>query len=141
MVARSVVLLTFLVCGLLYGQATGSISGTVSDITGAPVANAKVTITAPATGASREALTDANGRYVVPLLGVANYTVRVDVQGFQPTEARDVRLQVDEHRELDFKLVLATVKENVEVTATAVSQARGASPERVAALPPPLLRR
>ena len=121
MLARSVVSLTFLVCGLLYGQATGSISGTVSDITGAPVANAKVTITAPATGASREAVTDGNGHYVVPLLGVANYTVRVDVQGFQPTEARDVRLQVDEHRELDFKLTLATVKENVEVNATVVS--------------------
>jgi Carboxypeptidase regulatory-like domain len=113
-------LLTLLFCGLLYGQATGSISGTVTDSTGAPVANAKVTITAPATGASRDAVTDANGHFVVPLLGVANYTVHVDQQGFQPAEAKDVRLQVDEHRELDFKLALATVKENVEVSATIV---------------------
>jgi hypothetical protein len=75
-------LLTVLFCGLVYGQATGSISGTVTDATGAPVANAKVTATAPATGASRDALTDANGHYVVPLLGVSNYTVHVEQQGF-----------------------------------------------------------
>src|ERR1700693_289555 len=112
--------LTVLFCGLVYGQATGSISGTVTDSTGAPVANAKITITAPATGASRDAVTDANGHFVVPLLGVANYTVHVDQQGFQPAEAKDVRLQVDEHRELDFKLALATVKENIEVSATIV---------------------
>jgi hypothetical protein len=112
--------LAFSVCGLLYGQATGSISGTVSDATGAAVAGAKVTITAPATGASREAVTDGNGHYVVPLLGVANYTVHVDQQGFQPAEAKGVQLQVDERRELDFKLALATVKENVEVSATIV---------------------
>src|ERR1700683_1476937 len=113
-------LLASFMCGVLYGQATGSISGTVSDTTGAPVANAKVTVTAPATGVSRDAVTDANGHFVVPLLGVANYTVHVDQQGFQPAEAKDVRLQVDEHRELDFKLALSTVKESVEVSATVV---------------------
>src|SRR5450755_1108285 len=95
-------------CGLLYGQATGSISGTVSDATGSAVSGAKVTVSTPATGASREAMTDANGHYVAPLLGVANFTVRVDMQGFQPAEAKNVQLQVDEHRELDFKLALAT---------------------------------
>jgi hypothetical protein len=108
-------------CSILHAQATGSISGTVTDSTGAPVAGAKVTVTVPATGSTREAVTDSNGHYVAPLLGVANYTVRADLQGFQPAEARDVRLQVDEHRELDFHLALATVKENVEVTATVVA--------------------
>ena len=120
-IAGIVCSLAFFVCGVLYGQATGSISGTISDSTGAPVAGAKVTITAPATGTTRDAATDGNGHYVVPLLGVGNYTVHVDQQGFQPAEAKDIRLQVDEHRELDFKLTLATVKENVEVSATVVS--------------------
>src|ERR1700693_496907 len=112
--------LTVLFCGLVYGQATGSISGTVTDSTGAPVPNAKVSVTAPATGASRDAVTDANGHFVVPLLGVAHYTVHVDQQGVQPAEAKDGRLQWDEHRELDFKWALATVKENIEVSATIV---------------------
>src|SRR5579871_2599409 len=108
-------------CGLLYSQSTGSISGTVSDAAGAPAAGAKVTVTAPATGTSRDAVTDANGHYIVPLLGVGNFTVHVELQGFQPAEAKNIQLQVDEHRELDFKLTLATVQQNVEVTATVVS--------------------
>ena len=119
--AGKVCALTLTMCGLLYSQATGSISGTVTDAAGAPASGAKVTVTAPATGASRDAVTDANGHYIVPLLGVANFTVRVELQGFQPAEAKDVRLQVDEHRELDFKLTLATVQKNVEVTATVVA--------------------
>ena len=113
--------LALTMCGLLYSQSTGSISGTVTDAAGAPAASAKVTVTAPATGTSRDAVTDANGHYTVPLLGVANFTVRVELQGFQAAEAKDVRLQVDEHRELDFKLAPATVQQNVEVTATVVA--------------------
>ena len=78
-------------------------------------------MTAPATGASRSSTTNENGEYIVPLLGVANYDVQVELQGFQTVQAKDVRLQVDEHRELDFKLTPATVQTSVEVNATAVA--------------------
>ncbi|HTS31306.1 MAG TPA: carboxypeptidase-like regulatory domain-containing protein [Bryobacteraceae bacterium] len=105
----------------LYGQATGSISGTVSDASGAPVPGAKVGVTAPATGLTRNTLTDEKGTYVIPLLGVGSYDIKVDLSGFQSAEAKDIRLQVDEHRELDFKLVPSTVQTSVEVAATAVS--------------------
>ncbi len=111
----------FCLCPLLYGQATGSISGTVTDATGSAVPGAKVTVAAPATGLSRDSITDDKGHYLIPLLGVGNYTVRVELKGFQTSEARDVRLQLDEQRELDFKLSPATVSESVEVTATAVA--------------------
>ena len=40
----------------------------------------------------------------MPLLPIGDYTIRVDSQGFGPVEQKDVRLQVDEHRELDFTL-------------------------------------
>jgi hypothetical protein len=113
--------LTFSVESFLLGQATGSISGTVSDPTGAAVPGAKVTVTAPATGLTRSFTTNEKGEYVVPLLGAANYDVEVELQGFQTAQAKDIRLQVDEHRELDFKLSPATVQTNVEVNATAVS--------------------
>ncbi|HXZ39477.1 MAG TPA: carboxypeptidase-like regulatory domain-containing protein, partial [Terriglobales bacterium] len=59
--------------------------------------------------------------YLIPLLPVAIYTIRVDFQGFQPGEQKDVRLQIDEHRELDFTLAPASVTEKVEVNATAVA--------------------
>jgi Carboxypeptidase regulatory-like domain len=117
----AVCLPAFLLCPYLHAQATGSISGTVTDPAGAAVRGAKVTITAPATGLTRDAMTGDRGDYIVPLLGVGNYAVRVEFQGFQPAESRDIVLQVDEHRELDFKLSTATVQTNVEVTATAVA--------------------
>ena len=114
-------LLTFATGQLLFGQATGSISGTVTDPTGAAVPGAKVTVTAPATGVIRTSNTNVAGEYIVPLLGVANYTVQVEQQGFQTATIPDIRLQVDERREVDFKLSTATVQTNVEVSATPVA--------------------
>ncbi|MFZ0807309.1 MAG: carboxypeptidase-like regulatory domain-containing protein [Candidatus Sulfotelmatobacter sp.] len=125
--SRKSALCAFIVCSLaclvvpsLYGQATGSFSGTVSDNSGAVVAGVKVTVTAQATNVSREGSTDATGHYAVPLLGVGDYTIRAEGAGFKVGEAKDVRLQLDEHRELDFKLVPAAVSTSVEVNATEV---------------------
>jgi hypothetical protein len=113
--------LAFSICPLLYGQATGSLSGTVSDKAGAVIAGATVKATSQGTGLSREAKTDDSGHYLIPLLPVAFYTIRVDFQGFQASEQKDVRLQVDEHREVDFTLVPASVSSTVEVSATEVA--------------------
>ena len=114
-------LMTALSGPLLYGQATGSISGTVTDVTGSAAPNAKVTVTAPSTGLSRTSTTNESGEYIVPLLGVSDYTVQVELPGFQTAKAEGIRLQVDEHRELDFKLTPASVQSTVEVNATAVA--------------------
>src|SRR5277367_270347 len=105
----------------LYGQATGSISGTVLDAKGAAVPGAKVTVVAPSMGLSRSAATDEKGGYIFPLLGVSTYEVQVELAGFQSAKSEDIRLQVDEHREVDFNLSPATVQTTVEVTATTVS--------------------
>ncbi|MBV9761231.1 MAG: carboxypeptidase regulatory-like domain-containing protein [Acidobacteriaceae bacterium] len=111
----------FAFCTSVFGQATGAISGTVSDASGAAISGAKVTVTEEGTGAVRNGLTDSNGHYTLPLLGVGSYTVRVEFAGFQTSETRGVRLQVDEQRELDFKIVPASVQQTVEVTATPVA--------------------
>jgi len=113
--------LAFSVCPLLYGQATGSFSGTVSDKAGAVVSGATVKATSQGTGVVREAKTDDSGHYLIPLLPIAFYTIRVDSQGFQATEQKDIRLQVDEHREVDFALAPASVSSTVEVNATEVA--------------------
>jgi hypothetical protein len=110
----------FSICPLLYGQASGSFSGTVSDKTGSVVSGATVKVTSQGTGVSRETKTDDTGHYLIPLLPVAFYTMRVESQGFQPIESQDLRLQVDEHRELDFTLSPASVTATVEVSATEV---------------------
>src|SRR5580693_7556464 len=113
--------LTSSICPLLYSQASGSFSGTVSDKAGAVVAGATVKALSQGTGLSREAKTDDSGHYLIPLLPVAEFTIRVESQGFQPTEQKDIRLQVDEHREVNFTLVPASVSATVEVSATEVA--------------------
>jgi hypothetical protein len=111
----------FCVCPLLHGQATGSFSGTVSDKAGAVISGATVTVTSQDTGLARDAKTDDSGHFLVPLLPVAHYTIRVESQGFQKNEEKDIRLQVDEHREVDFALAPASVTSTVEVNATEVA--------------------
>ena len=80
-----------------------------------------MTVTAPATGLTRSFTTNEGGEYVIPLLGAAIYNVQVEQKGFQNATAQGIRLQVDEHRELDFKLTPATVQTTVEVSATPVA--------------------
>src|SRR5580658_3300597 len=108
-------------CPVLYGQATGSFSGNVLDKSGSSVPNVTVTVTSQGTGAVRTVKTDSSGHYLVPLLPVGSYTVRVDASDFQSVETRDLRLQVDEARELDLTLAPATVVTTVAVTADAVA--------------------
>jgi hypothetical protein len=126
MLKRNALLVTvlcsvFSLSSLLYGQANGSLSGTVADKTGSVVSGASVKITSPSTGLMREAKTDDSGHYLVPLLPVSFYTIRVEAQGFQTTEQKDISLQVDEQREVDFALNPASVSSTVEVSATEVA--------------------
>src|ERR1700730_14585736 len=83
-------------CPLLYSQANGSLSGTVTDKTGSGISGATVKITSQGTGILREVKTDASGYFIAPFLPISIYTIRVESQGFQTTEQKDVRLQVDE---------------------------------------------
>ena len=109
------------ICQFLYSQANGSFSGTVTDKTGSVLSGATVKITSQGTAAVRELKTDESGHYTAPYLPVAIYTIRVESQGFQTTEQKDLRLQVDEKREVDFTLNPASVSSTVEVSATEVA--------------------
>jgi len=110
-----------LICPEVWAQATGSFSGTVTDKSGSPVSGATVTVTSQGTGAVRDANTDEAGYYTFNLLPVSVYTIRVEFKGFQPVETKDVKLQVDEQRELDFTLSPASVSTSVEVVASEVA--------------------
>jgi len=113
--------LVFPICPLLYGQASGSFSGTITDKTGSVVSGASVKATSQGTGFFRDSKTDDSGHYLMPLMPIGDYTIRVESPGFGPAEQKDVRLQVDEHRELDFSLTPASVTSTVEVSATEVA--------------------
>ncbi len=106
---------------LLYSQANGSLSGTVTDKSGSVIAGATVKITSQTTGTVREVKTDGSGHYQAPFLAVSVYTIHVESQGFQITEQKDIRLQVNEQREVDFTLNPASVSQTVEVSAEEVA--------------------
>ena len=114
-------ILALCVSPAVYGQATGSFSGTVLDKSGSSIAGATVTATSQGTGVSRQSKTDDAGHYLIPLLPVSIYTLRVEFQGFQTAESKDLRLQVDEARELNFTLAPSTVASTVEVSGSAVA--------------------
>ncbi|MGH9772972.1 MAG: carboxypeptidase regulatory-like domain-containing protein, partial [Candidatus Acidiferrales bacterium] len=105
----------------LRAQNTASLLGTVHDPTGAVVPGAQVTILNQQTGATRSMKVDASGNYVVPLLPVGRYTIRVTYQGFAPAEQKDIVLQIGEHREVDFTLSPSAVRQKVQVSAVPVA--------------------
>ena len=115
----SILLLT--ICPAMHGQATGSFSGNVLDKSGEAIPGASVGVVSEGTGLARKVKTDDAGHYLLPLLPVGSYTVRVDATGFQSAESKDLRLQVDEARELDFSLAPAAVVTTVAVSGEAVA--------------------
>src|ERR1700683_5322739 len=108
--------LTLTISPAMHGQATGGFSGNVLDKSGSGIPGATVIATAQATGLARNGNTDNAGHYLIPLLPVGVYTVHVDATGFQSAESKDLKLQIDEARELDFALVPATVVTTVAVS-------------------------
>jgi hypothetical protein len=109
----------------MYGQAAGSFSGNVLDKSGSVVPGATVKIVSQGTGLTRDVKTDSAGHYLIPLLPVGTYTVRVDAAGFQSAASQDLPLQVQEARELDFSLAPATVNTTVVVSGDALAVETG----------------
>jgi hypothetical protein len=116
-----VFILLFAVNPASWAQARGSFAGNITDKAGAVVPGASVTVTAQSTGTVRAVKSDAAGHYEVPLLAFGAYTVRVDASGFQSAETKDLNLDVDQARELDFALTPATVVTTVNVSSAAVT--------------------
>jgi hypothetical protein len=118
----SLILALLLGCaGMLQGQsATGQITGTVKDASGAIVPNAKVTLTNQQTGLSKEARTNETGTYTFPLLPVSVYSVTAEQQGFRAAKRSDISLNVDQVARIDLDLTVGATTETVNVEATAV---------------------
>lgn len=97
----------------------GNISGTVRDPSGAAVPKAEITIEDENTGASRTAVADDNGFYVVPSLPAGKYTVSTSPQGFKKSVASGVEVHVSENKILNLELQIGQVSETVTVSSDA----------------------
>jgi len=92
-----------------------SLSGTVTDTTGAVVPGARIEVTSAETGFRREASSSANGSYALSLLPVGVYGVAVSRAGMRTVQLKDVRLGVGDSRTLDVRLEVGTVETTVAV--------------------------
>src|SRR2546428_415071 len=100
------------------GGATGAITGTVQDPSGAVVAGADVKITNQDTGVvTRSTKTDSNGSFTATLLPVGTYTVSVSSTGFREAKFPDIAVRVTETTRMTAKLIPLQVLEKVEVEA------------------------
>ncbi len=106
-----------LVPSLLHAQATGAITGTITDPSGAVIASAKVTATRAETGVAQSTVTTSAGSYTIPRLVVGTYNVTAEAAGFKTGTASGITLDVSQTRSVDFTLVLSGVTQSVEVTA------------------------
>lgn len=95
----------------------GTITGTVSDATGAVVPGAEVTVTDASTGLSRTVSTDSNGTYTVPQLPLGSYQVTVKKTGFKDYVKTDVVLHVADVLRTDVALQPGSASETITVEA------------------------
>jgi hypothetical protein len=100
---------------------TGTITGTVSDPSGAVIPHASVTITNTGTGIVTNAKTGDTGLFTVPALPFGNYVVSAAADRFGQAASSPFVLNAGATTRVDLKLSLATVSESVEVTGTTAS--------------------
>jgi len=112
--------LSFIFSSLAWGQVTsGSITGVVSDPTGAVIPGAKVVVTDATKGYDFPATTDAVGRYLVTNLPPSSYIVSVEARGFKTYKQEGIPLAVGARVAVDVHLELGATAQAVEVTGAA----------------------
>src|SRR5678816_3199501 len=96
---------------------TGSITGIVTDVSGAVVPGAAVTLIQDKTAEARSLSSDSDGRFTFAALQPGNYSLRVERQGFQTLEQKAIILSANETLAVgDLKLQPGQVSETVSIT-------------------------
>jgi hypothetical protein len=111
-----------LAVGVPIGQAqtAGTITGTVTDQSGAVVPSADVAITNTGTGVvARTLQTDSSGNYVAEALPVGTYQVAIEAKGFQRSVRSGINLDVADRLDISFVLNVGAVSQTMEVTGAA----------------------
>jgi Carboxypeptidase regulatory-like domain len=120
---KRVSLVLLMLGGLLFpsrtfaqGVTTGAINGVVSDAQGAVIPGASVTATHVPSGTTYEAVTQGDGRFFMPGVRVGGpYKVSASLTGFNTETQNDIQVSLGVAADLNFKLKLATIAEEVTV--------------------------
>ena len=100
----------------VHAQVSASISGVVTDPSGAAVPSANVTAKNLETGVVRSSLTDNAGHYLILSLPVGEYEVRASKTGFQDSTRTGIQMNLNQEATIDLRLQVSSVKAAVSVT-------------------------
>ena len=126
--ARRLVLTAFIAAAMVAGAVpavfaqggvTSTLSGTVTDSSGAVIPGASVTVKRADTGVSTEAVTNAEGQFTVPALNAGTYTVTVALSGFKTVTLNDVVLNAGVPAGVKVTMQVGGIEEQVVVQAGA----------------------
>jgi hypothetical protein len=116
---KFVTILALFSAALFAHEFRGTISGVVTDPTGATVPGAKVMVTETQTGAKIPAVSDNSGQYTAPYLLPGEYDIAVQSPGFKAALRKGVHVGAGDRPVIDFRLDVGDVSASVEVTADA----------------------
>lgn len=117
---KSFVALALFIPAVLYAQEfRGTLTGAVTDSTGARIPNAKVIATETHTGSKSETVSDSTGQYTIPFLQPGDYNIVVQVAGFKESVRNAIHVGSGDHIGIDVKLEVGDTTQSVLVTADA----------------------
>src|SRR5260370_355492 len=96
-------------------------TGTVTDPTGAAIANAKVTVSNPATDLNLTATTNSSGNYTVKEVPIGTYKITAEAPGFKSVSNSGVTANAGTIAHVDFKMLIGKASEVIEVTSEAAA--------------------
>src|SRR5712691_2346737 len=116
MVVFVLLLTSFCLLPSAHGQsASATLFGTVEDQNGAVVPGATVTAENKATGLKRQATTNGEGYFTIPLLPPGTYTLTTQQDGFTTTKIPDLTLNVGDQKALQIQLKAGDINATVQI--------------------------
>jgi hypothetical protein len=116
---RVALIALFIPAALFCQEFRGTITGAVTDPTGAAIAGAKVTVLETHTGTRVPAVSDSAGQYTAPFLLPGDYDIAVQVAGFKGFNRKGVHVGAGDHTVIDIRLEVGDVATSVDVTGDA----------------------
>ena len=110
-VFAAIALLCAMTTAALAQTIRGTVTGTVSDSTGAVLPGVTITLTNVATGVSATAVSNQQGGYTVPLVPPGTYEVAAELSGFKKYLRTGLVVEISQTTRLDVSLQVGTVSE------------------------------
>ena len=115
-------LLMVILCAPVWAQDTASLTGTVTDASGAAIPNAQVAVSNASQGISRKAATNGSGDFLFASLPIGSYDLSITSTGFKKYEAKGVVLNVGEKARVNVAMQVGAANTEIVVEGTQVAQ-------------------